>query len=132
MSPVSVTPHALSPPEASAPAHEAMASPGGAPGAARRRPPATSSLAQVGPLRILVVEPDARTRSLLEVGLSRNGFEVIVARTLEEAQELVAPGRPLPSMLVCETDLAGEDGFRFCGQLRADLRTAQIPVVLLS
>jgi DNA-binding response OmpR family regulator len=35
-------------------------------------------------------------------------------------------------MLVCETDLAGEDGFRFCGQLRADLRTSQVPVVLLS
>jgi len=91
-----------------------------------------SSVAEVAPLRILVVEPDARTRSLLEVGLSRAGFKVIVAHTLAEAQDLMGVGRPLPSMLVCEADLRGEDGFRFCSQLRADLRTAQVPVVMLS
>jgi DNA-binding response OmpR family regulator len=91
-----------------------------------------SSIAEVGPLRVLVVEPDARTRSLLEVGLSRAGFAVVTARTLAEAHEHLGLGRALPAMLVCETDLAGEDGFRFCGQLRADLRTAQIPVVMLS
>ena len=100
--------------------------------APRRRPLMASSLAEAGPLRILVVEPDARTRSLLEVGLARAGFNVLVARTLVEAQGHLGLGRPLPAMLVCETDLAGEDGFRFCSQLRSDLRTAQIPVVLLS
>src|SRR5690349_8951536 len=98
----------------------------GGPGAARGGPLMASSLAEVGPPRVLVVEPDARTRSLLQVGLSRAGFDVLVARSLDEAREHLGLGRPLPAMLVCETDLAGEDGFRFCGQLRADLRTAQL------
>jgi len=113
-------------------AYEAVAALGGAPGPSKRRPAMASSLAEVGPLRILVVEPDARTRSLLEVGLTRAGFSVILAHTLAEAQALMGVGRPLPAMLVCESDLQGADGFRFCGQLRADHRTAQVPVVMLS
>src|SRR5690349_13725164 len=119
-------------PRASAVAYQATGTFGGAVGAARRRPLMASSISEVGPLRVLVVEPDWRTRSLLEVGLARAGFEVLAARNLAEAQEHLDVGRALPGMLVCETDLAGEDGFRFCSQLRADLRTAHLPVVLLS
>lgn len=133
MPPPSATPlYSFSPRGAAAVAYQAAAAFGGAPGPAKRRPLMASSLAEVGPLRVLVVEPDARARSLLEVGLARAGFSVISARTLAEAQDVMGVGRALPAMLVCESDLQGEDGFRFCGQLRADLRTAQVPVVMLS
>ena len=98
----------------------------------RRRPLMASSISEVGPLRVLVVEPDWRTRSLLEVGLARAGSRCWWRGTVVEAQEHLGVGRALPGMLVCETDLAGEDGFRFCSQLRSDLRTAHLPVVLLS
>jgi len=133
MPPVSATPpYSFTPRGAAAVAYRVAPAYGGVPGPARRRPLMASSVAEVTPLRILVVEPDARARSLLEVGLSRAGFSVIAAHTLTEAQDLMGVGRALPSMLVCEADLRGEDGFRFCGQLRADLRTAQVPVVMLS
>jgi len=133
MPPVTATPiSSFSPRSSAAVEYQAGGALGGTPGAARRGPLMASSIAEVEPLRVLVVEPDARARSLLEVGLARAGFEVQVAGTLAEAHDQLGLGRPLPAMLVCETDLAGEDGFRFCSQLRADLRTAQMPVVLLS
>src|SRR5690349_11458515 len=74
MPPVSAPPlYSFTPRGAAAVAYQVAAGYGSAPGAARRRPLMASSLAEVGPLRVLVVEPDARTRSLLEVGLARAG-----------------------------------------------------------
>ena len=35
-------------------------------------------------------------------------------------------------MLICETDLPGEDAFGFCAQLKSDWHTSQLPIVLLS
>lgn len=132
MSAVTAPLHPDSPRASAAVAYQETSAAAGRLGVARRRPLMASSIAEAGPLRVLVVEPDARTRSLLEVGLARAGFEVLAARNLAEAQEHLEVGRPLPAMLVCETDLEGEDGFRFCGQLRAELRTASLPIVLLS
>ena len=81
---------------------------------------------------VLVVEPDERTRSVLEVGLAREGFDVIAAETAEEALCFIGPDRPLPGMVFSEADLRGSDGFSFCSTIRADQRTADLPVVLLS
>ncbi len=81
---------------------------------------------------VLVVEPDERTRSVLEVGLAREGFDVIAAETAEEALRFIGPAHPLPGMVFSEADLRGSDGFSFCSTIRADQRTADLPVVLLS
>ncbi|MBX5481923.1 MAG: response regulator [Myxococcaceae bacterium] len=81
---------------------------------------------------VLVAEPDERTRSVLVAGLMRAGFEVTAAASGQEALRCLAPDRPLPGMVFAEADLRGGDGFLLCQQIRADQRTADLPVVLLA
>lgn len=83
-------------------------------------------------LRVLLVEPEAGYRSVLGAGLAEAGFEVALVATAEEALEELALSPVLPSLIVCESELEGMDGFSFCSQLRAQLRTAQVPLLVLS
>ncbi len=103
------------------------------PCAAMRRSPITAT-DDAGRERksVLIIEPDERTRSVLEVGLAREGFDVIAAQTAEGALCFLGPDRPLPGMIISEADLRGSDGFSFCSTIRADQRAADLPVVLLS
>lgn len=98
----------------------------------RPRPMRLSSLSTGRPARILVVEPDARCRSLLHLGLGREGFEVLAVGSAENAVRELALGRGPPAMVIIEADLPGEDGFALCGQLRADHRTAELPIIMMS
>ncbi|WP_224368256.1 response regulator [Hyalangium versicolor] len=83
-------------------------------------------------LRVLLVEPDERYRSSLGTKLAEAGFEVVVVPTAEDAREELAASPTLPHLVVAETELAGMDGFSLCNQLRAELRTAELPVFLIS
>lgn len=109
-----------------------LGGPSGAPGTARRRPLQAASFAGDVPRRVLVVEPDAHARALLATGLRRAGFEVILAASSGGAARELAPDRNLPDLIIAEAELPGMDGFAFCSQLRADQRTAHIPVLLLA
>lgn len=79
---------------------------------------------------VLVIDPDASARSVLEVGLARDGFDVWVADS-GAAGLLLLQGRR-PDAVVLESDLGGEEGFSFVAQLRGDERLADVPVLLLS
>lgn len=83
-------------------------------------------------LRVLLVEPDAQHRAELGKALAEAGFEVALVGSAEDAREELAPGGVLPGLIVTETELPGVDGFTFCGLVRAELRTAQVPVILLA
>lgn len=79
---------------------------------------------------VLVIDPDESTRSVLEVALSRDGFDVWSAAGSAEGM-LLLTGH-LPDVIVLESDLGGDDGFTFVAQVRGDERTAKLPVVLLA
>lgn len=79
---------------------------------------------------VLVIDPDESTRSVLEVALTRDGFDVWSAATGVAGMTLLQ-GR-LPEVIVLETDLGGQDGFTFVAQLRGDDRLAKLPVLLLA
>ncbi len=98
---------------------------------ARRRPVEATSHAQTVVPSVLLVEPDESARSILQVALSRDGFEVIAVRTAEEALHSLWSGA-LPAALVSEAFLPELDGFALCSQLRADEATALLPVILMS
>ncbi|MFZ5444571.1 MAG: response regulator, partial [Myxococcota bacterium] len=79
---------------------------------------------------VLVIDPDESTRSVLEVALTRDGFDVWSAGTAAAGLTLLQ-GR-LPDVIVLESDLGGQDGFTFVAQLRGDDRLAKLPVLLLA
>jgi DNA-binding response OmpR family regulator len=82
--------------------------------------------------RVLVVEPDAGTRSLLQFGLVRDGFQVAALPSAEEAERFLVEGLVVPGLVVAEVGLAGADGIFFCERLRAHPRLRDIPVLLLA
>ncbi len=97
-----------------------------------RRPLRASDTADDHRPMVLVLDPDERTRSVLSLGLSREGFDVIGVASALEAERYLTPEYPLPAMVFCEAELRGGDGFSFCGHLRQQPRTADVPVVLLA
>jgi len=80
--------------------------------------------------RVLVVEPQASTRGLMQFGLVRGGFQVTSVRTAEEGERVLAQGPP-PALVVSETRLPGLDGVTFCARLRRSA-LAEVPVLLLT
>jgi DNA-binding response OmpR family regulator len=79
---------------------------------------------------VLVIDPDESARSVLEVTLTRDGFEVWSADSGAAGTKLLQ-GR-LPDVIVLESDLGGEEGFSFVSMLRGDERLAKVPVLLLA
>lgn len=79
---------------------------------------------------VLVVDPDESSRSVLDVALGREGFEVWSSGTASEAN-LLLTGRA-PDLIVLESALGSDDGFTFVAALRGDERLAKVPVLLLA
>ncbi len=80
---------------------------------------------------VLVVDPDRSARTVLEVALARDGFDVWSVETAEQGLGVLRRGRT-PDVIVLESDLRGGDGFSFCAELRGNQKTARVPVVLLA
>lgn len=80
---------------------------------------------------VLVIDPDITARSVLEVALARDGFDVWSADSSEQGLELMAVER-VPDVVVLESDLGTEDGFSLVSQLRGASRTASVKVLLLA
>ncbi len=81
---------------------------------------------------MLVVEPDAGARSLLHLGLMREGFQAAALPSAEEAERHLAEGLVVPGVVVAEVGLAGADGISLCQRLRAHPRLRDVPVLLLA
>ncbi|MEO7447630.1 MAG: response regulator, partial [Humibacillus sp.] len=79
---------------------------------------------------VLLVEDNARNLKLARDVLEYAGFAVTAVTTGEEA--LPAARRGMPDVILMDLQLPGIDGHAALGQLRADPRTAGIPVVAVS
>jgi len=83
-------------------------------------------------LRVLLVEPECQHQHALGTGLAEAGFEVVVVPSAEDARAELAASQVVPHLFIIETELEGVDGFGLCSRLRAEARTASVPVVLIS
>jgi DNA-binding response OmpR family regulator len=83
-----------------------------------------------GGKRILIVDDDAFIRRPLEFILREEGYESCCASDAEEGLHLIATRRP--DLILLDVMMPGKDGLTLCRELKADPRTADIPVVLLS
>lgn len=79
---------------------------------------------------ILVVDDDALVRDLLFPLLHNAGFEVVEARSAEQALRALARHRP--SMVLVDIGLPGMDGFALTEHIRSDPETSAIPIVYIS
>jgi PAS domain S-box-containing protein len=83
-----------------------------------------------GTAPILVVDDDAVTRHILTGYLSRAGFRAVTAASGAEA--LDALQRLLPSLVLLDLVLPDLDGYEVLRAIRADERTRDVPVVVLT
>jgi len=79
---------------------------------------------------ILVVEDEQDIRDLVRFNLERDGYQVQTADSVEAARRLLQ--EELPSLLLLDLMLPGENGFDFCRSLRADSRTRNLPVIMVT
>ena len=83
-----------------------------------------------GKKRVLVVDDEKDLVDLISYNLLRNGFEVIGAYNGNEALDLAQ--RETPDLVVLDLMLPGLDGTEVARRLKADSRTAGIPIVMLT
>jgi DNA-binding response OmpR family regulator len=80
--------------------------------------------------RILVVDDNAIERSMLETLLRPEGYNLLVLDNGQKA--LAAVDEFLPDVILCDVMMPHMDGFEVCKRLRANPKTADIPIILLT
>jgi CheY-like chemotaxis protein len=89
----------------------------------------TSVGARVSPL-VLVVEDDPETRHFYALTLSGNGFRTEEAHNGFQAFDKATA--IIPDLIISDIAVPGIDGIELCRRLRADLRTALIPILAVT
>ncbi|MBW1988492.1 MAG: response regulator [Deltaproteobacteria bacterium] len=83
-----------------------------------------------GAKRILVVDDEPDFADIVKSYLEKEGFLVDVA--YDGAQALEKVRRNPPDALVLDVMMPKKDGYQVCAELKADEKTADIPIVLLT
>jgi signal transduction histidine kinase/CheY-like chemotaxis protein len=78
---------------------------------------------------VLVVEDDRKTIFVYEKYLSMAGFQVLPARTIDDARRLV---RSRPSAIVLDIMLENETSWEFLAELKSNPETREIPVLVVT
>jgi two-component system, OmpR family, phosphate regulon response regulator PhoB len=82
------------------------------------------------PSTVLVVEDEAPILELIAVNLEHAGHAALRARSVEEAERLIAGA--LPDVVLLDWMLPGESGVAFARRLRNDRRTRSVPIIMLT
>ena len=80
--------------------------------------------------RVLVVEDEPAILELLKVNLVDAGYEVLSAPDAESAQAVLRG--TLPSLVLLDWMLPGLSGLALAKQLRADARTREMPIIMVT
>jgi CheY-like chemotaxis protein len=80
--------------------------------------------------RVLVIDDDAQTRTLVTALLEPAGYAV---RSADGAVAgLGLADAELPDLVVLDVQMPGMDGYEVCRRLRAGPRTQRIPIIMLT
>jgi two-component system phosphate regulon response regulator PhoB len=79
---------------------------------------------------ILAVDDESDILELLRYNLKKHGYKVIAAASAEEAQQVMK--RERPDAIILDLMLPGMSGREFCVRLKSDIKTTQIPVMMLT
>ena len=83
-----------------------------------------------GAATVLVVEDEPAILELVVVNLEHAGFGVLRAASAEEATRAMSD--VLPDVVILDWMLPGQSGHAFAKRLRADARTKDLPIILLT
>lgn len=79
---------------------------------------------------ILVVDDEEDIQELVKLNLVREGYDVLMASTGEQAVEMAQAEQPV--LTVLDLMLPGIDGLEVCRILKAGSRTRQMPIIMLT
>ena len=79
---------------------------------------------------ILVVEDEPAILELLRVNLADAGYDVRAAADAEAASDTLKEA--LPDLVLLDWMLPGQSGLAFAKQLRADSRTRELPIIMVT
>jgi two-component system phosphate regulon response regulator PhoB len=79
---------------------------------------------------VLVVEDEPHIQELVAINLEHLGHKVLRASSAEEADSAIRTA--LPDVVVLDWMLPGESGLSFARRLRADERTRELPILMLT
>ncbi len=82
------------------------------------------------PSTILVVEDEPAIQELIAVNLSFAGHKTLRASDTDQASTLIRA--ELPDVVILDWMLPGNSGLSFARQLRADERTKDVPIIMLT
>ncbi|MEW5854919.1 MAG: sigma 54-interacting transcriptional regulator [Myxococcota bacterium] len=82
-------------------------------------------------LRVLVVDDEPDLANVITYNLTRHGHQASSAES-GEAAETALQKEPLPDIVISDVMMPGIDGFELCRRLRANPRTADIPLFFLT
>ena len=80
--------------------------------------------------RILAIDDDASMRDFYEMSLELQGFEVQIASGASAARESIALLRP--DLILMDIMMPDQDGISLTRELRNDLKTTDIPIIMVS
>ena len=81
-------------------------------------------------MRILVVDDDTRLTELLKLVFECQGFGVTIANNGRQTLEILES--ELPEAILLDLMMPGMSGLEVCENIRANPRTANIPIIVLT
>jgi CheY-like chemotaxis protein len=80
--------------------------------------------------KVLLVEDNETNRDMLSRGLTRNGYDVVIAVNGQEGVDMATSEKP--DLILMDMSLPMLDGWEATRKLKADPATASIPVIGLT
>jgi DNA-binding response OmpR family regulator len=79
---------------------------------------------------VLAVDDDASVCEFYETALRLNGYDVECAPSAAKARDALAKRRP--DLILMDVMMPDQDGISFTRELRADAKTSDIPIIVIS
>ncbi len=80
--------------------------------------------------RVMVVDDDHTTQTMMRVGLSKEGYNALIAHNGRDA--LMKIGLHKPDIIFCDVFMPDADGVDFLTGLKAKPETKSIPLVMMT
>ena len=84
----------------------------------------------MGKATVLVIDDEKDLLELVRYNLEKEQFDVILAKNGEEGFEIARKHRP--DVIILDVMMPGMDGLEVCRKLRAEERTAKVPLIMLT